>query len=360
MATISARINMRRGSKTSFEQTKNQLVAGEFGVTTDSPNRDVYISYGGGDVKHIIDESDVATQTDVGVVKVDGSTINVNGYGEISTPAYMKPDTGVPKSHLSASVQESLNKADSAIQDISMKQDKTDTSLETESTTIVGAINEVRSNLIQEGQTRSSTDELLQQDLDTKVTKVAAQTGNPFVYGRMNSEAGGTEGKFTLSDTVVSGCVVKRNGNQIKGVTPVSDNDVAVKSYVDTGDSTASTKVKQDLTSNNYEAPILFKANAQTTTATGQIFFDEVVRINPSTGNVTATTFTEGEDKLEDKYAQITYVETQIATKQNTLPNTTGGFKSLKVTDGVIEYGDAEINVATEQEIIEYLDIPVD
>ena len=47
-------------------------------------------------------------------------------------------------------------------------QRKTDTSLETEATTVVGAINELRTNLAQEGQARSTADTQLQQNIDTE------------------------------------------------------------------------------------------------------------------------------------------------------------------------------------------------
>jgi len=59
---------------------------------------------------------------------------------------YTKPATGIPKTDLSSDIQTSLDKADSAIQshqDISGKQNKIDSSLQTVSEQIVDAINEV-------------------------------------------------------------------------------------------------------------------------------------------------------------------------------------------------------------------------
>ena len=58
---------------------------------------------------------------------------------------YSKPGTGIPKTDLASDVQTSLGKADTAIQDISSKQDITDNSLETTNKTVPGAINEVNS-----------------------------------------------------------------------------------------------------------------------------------------------------------------------------------------------------------------------
>lgn len=58
---------------------------------------------------------------------------------------YNKPGTGIPKTDLASDVQTSLGKADTAIQDISSKQDITDNSLETTNKTVPGAINEVNS-----------------------------------------------------------------------------------------------------------------------------------------------------------------------------------------------------------------------
>ena len=58
---------------------------------------------------------------------------------------YDKPSVGIPKTDLANDVQTSLGKADTAIQDISSKQDITDNSLETTNKTVPGAINEVNS-----------------------------------------------------------------------------------------------------------------------------------------------------------------------------------------------------------------------
>ena len=58
---------------------------------------------------------------------------------------YTKPVNGIPKTDLSSEVQASLGKADSAIQDISGKQDITDNNLQTTNKTITGAINEIDS-----------------------------------------------------------------------------------------------------------------------------------------------------------------------------------------------------------------------
>ncbi|MCF0174637.1 MAG: hypothetical protein HUJ95_04770, partial [Bacteroidales bacterium] len=198
------------------------------------------------------------------------------------------------------------------------KQNKVDESLETVSTSIVGAINEVRSDLVQEGQMRVQADAVIMDDLDTKVDKVAAQSGNPFVYGRMSIEDGGAEGKFTMSSAVTNGAVVKRAGQQIKGVTPVSNDDLAIKSYVDSGDAVAKQYVKQDSTTIAYFAPILFKANDSTASATGQVYFNDKIRANPSTGEFKATAYIENGTTLSAKYASKTdiatlssYVDTQ-------------------------------------------------
>lgn len=59
---------------------------------------------------------------------------------------YSKPSGGIPKTDLSESVQASLDKANTAIQDISSKQNITDNNLDTTAKTIVGAINEVNGN----------------------------------------------------------------------------------------------------------------------------------------------------------------------------------------------------------------------
>lgn len=58
---------------------------------------------------------------------------------------YSKPSTGIPKTDLSNAVQTSLGKADTAIQDISGKQDITDNTLTTINKTVPTAINEVNS-----------------------------------------------------------------------------------------------------------------------------------------------------------------------------------------------------------------------
>ena len=156
-----------------------------------------------------------------------------------------------------------------------------------------------------------------QTDLNTalngKVDKVTGETTYDQVYVKTKT---GTQGVVSYSPSVANSTIVQRNGNQIKGVTPVSDNDVAIKSYVDTGDSTASTKVKQDLTSSDYEAPLLFKANAQTETVTGQVFFADGIRVNPSTDTLTATEFVEGDKPLDEKYCMTDNIATSEETVQ--------------------------------------------
>ena len=185
-------------------------------------------------------------------------------------------------------------------------QPKTDTSLETESTTIVGAINELRANLVQEGQTRASADNALQEELDTKVTSLPAQEGNPFVYGRMNSEAGGTEGKFTMSADVLAGCVVKRNGDKsILVRTDPTRNDEAVgKAYAE--------QVKQTQSTTNGYFPLIHKVNGDNAERIAQVYFNGKVAMNPSTGDVRATSFTENGTALASKYATMTYVDEKI------------------------------------------------
>ena len=200
------------------------------------------------------------------------------------------------------------------------KQDKEDETLETESTNIVGAINEIRANLEQEGQTRARADELLQEDIDTKVTSIPAQTGNPFVYGRMNSEAGGTEGKFTMSADVLTGCVVKRQGDSsiLVRATPTRDNEAIGKAYADL----AAQQVKQTQSTNNGYFPIIHKIDGTATERTGQVFFNSKVAMNPSTGNLKATSFTEDGTSLEDKYCQINDIATTDEVEQYLFPTT--------------------------------------
>ena len=185
-------------------------------------------------------------------------------------------------------------------------QPKNDTTLETESTTIVGAINELRANLVQEGQTRAAADNAVQEELDTKVTSIPAQEGNPFVYGRMNSEAGGTEGKFTMSADVVSGCVVKRNGDSsiLVRTSPTRDNEAVGKVYAE--------QVKQTQSTTNGYFPLIHKVNGDNAERIAQVYFNGKVAMNPSTGDVKATTFTEGGTALASKYATMTYVDEKI------------------------------------------------
>ena len=76
----------------------------------------------------------VITQLETKVDKVEGKQLSTEDFtaalktsleslpGEISG-RYVKPSEGIPKTDLSSEVQESLNKADSAIQDISSKVD---------------------------------------------------------------------------------------------------------------------------------------------------------------------------------------------------------------------------------------------
>lgn len=76
----------------------------------------------------------VITQLETKVDKVEGKQLSTEDFtaalktsleslpGEISGK-YVKPSEGIPKTDLSSEVQESLNKADSAIQDISSKVD---------------------------------------------------------------------------------------------------------------------------------------------------------------------------------------------------------------------------------------------
>lgn len=76
----------------------------------------------------------VITQLGTKVDKVEGKQLSTEDFtaalktsleslpGEISSK-YVKPSEGIPKTDLSSEVQESLNKADSAIQDISSKVD---------------------------------------------------------------------------------------------------------------------------------------------------------------------------------------------------------------------------------------------
>ena len=141
-------------------------------------------------------------------------------------------------------------------------------------------------------------------DLDTKVDKVAAQEGKPFVYGRMNIEAGGAEGKFTMDATAASSnTVVQRNGRgQICTAQPTDSNHATPKKYVDDADATASTKVKQEPTSVNQELAVILKGNNLAETATAQEYFNISIHANPSTGNLSAATFTEGGVKLSEKY----------------------------------------------------------
>lgn len=77
----------------------------------------------------------VITQLGTKVDKVEGKQLSTEDFttslkssleslpGEVSGK-YVKPSGGIPKTDLSSEVQESLNKADSAIQDISSKVDK--------------------------------------------------------------------------------------------------------------------------------------------------------------------------------------------------------------------------------------------
>ena len=185
-------------------------------------------------------------------------------------------------------------------------QPKTDTTLETESTTIVGAINELRANLVQEGQTRAAADNAVQEELDTKVTSLPAQSGNPFVYGRLKSEEGGDEGKFTMSADVVSGCVVKRNGDGsiLARTSPTRDNEAVGKAYAE--------QVKQSQSTTNGYFPLIHKVNGDNAERIAQVYFNGKVAMNPSTGDVKAISFTENGTALASKYATMTYVDEKI------------------------------------------------
>ena len=198
------------------------------------------------------------------------------------------------------------------------KQNKEDMTLETEATTIVGAINENRANLVQEGQTRAEADNLIWQDLDTKVTSIPAQEGNPFVYGRMNTEAGGTEGKFTMSADVLTGAVVKRNGDSsiLVRSSPTRDNEAIGKAYADL----AAQQVKQTQATNNLYFPLLHKVNSDSAERTAQVYFNTKVAMNPSLGDVKATSFTENGTSLANKYA----LKTSIPTATSQLTNDSG------------------------------------
>lgn len=59
------------------------------------------------------------------------------------TDYYQEPVGGIPETDLSSSVQASLGKADTAVQDVSDKQSITDNTLETTNKTVPSAINEV-------------------------------------------------------------------------------------------------------------------------------------------------------------------------------------------------------------------------
>ena len=155
-------------------------------------------------------------------------------------------------------------------------------------------------DLFQEGQTRMQADELIMEDLETKVTKVAAQSGNPFVYGRMSIEDGGTEGKFTMSVDPLAGVVVKRNGSgAIMGrANPSLDGELIRKDYADL----ASQKVKKEHTTVNGKCAVLLKENATTAVSTSQTYFDADVTVNPSTGQLDAKSLSESGVLLSSKY----------------------------------------------------------
>ena len=79
--------------------------------------------------------------------EVTESTVSGWGFTK-NTGTYTKPIGGIPKTDMSSEVQSSLEKADTAIQqhqDISMKQNIEDNSLNTNNKTIPTAINEVNS-----------------------------------------------------------------------------------------------------------------------------------------------------------------------------------------------------------------------
>ena len=153
-------------------------------------------------------------------------------------------------------------------------------------------------------ETRLTIDEA---ELSRKVDKIDAQESNPFVYGRMNTEAGGTEGKFTMCSTsALASTVAQRNAKgQIFTAAPEAGLHAATKAYVDSGDSTAATKVKQDHTAVDQELALILKGNNTPASATAPQYFNTGFHANPSTGILSAPKISEGGTLLSDKYKGV-------------------------------------------------------
>ena len=193
-------------------------------------------------------------------------------------------------------------------------QPKQDQSLETESDTIVGAINELREGLVQEGQTRMNNDNVLSQDVETRVEKVAAQSGYPFVYGRKSIEDGGTEGKFSMAmNEAAAATVVQRNGKgQIATASPELNNQATPKKYVDDAFGDAATKCRQENTAVNQSLAVIFKGNNRVEDVNAKEYYTTKIYGNPSTGVLYANGFKVGNVDVATTRLRYTYNEGSV------------------------------------------------
>lgn len=154
------------------------------------------------------------------------------------TDYYQKPSGGIPKADLTSEVQASLAKADSAIQDVSNKQNITDNNLQTTNKTITSAINEVNSiatNTSQEvvnarqstikDKTFASVDERIE-ELEVDINNIETATGH--VYGIRRKITNNSDSAWErLFDSVGKVATATKNGepvqNDFDGLAPWID-----------------------------------------------------------------------------------------------------------------------------------------
>ena len=184
---------------------------------------------------------------------------------------------------------------------------------------------------------KNAQGEMIVNGWDDKLDKVATTNTYDQVYAKTTA---GEQGMYSMGTAVASGLVVKRDGSGriLVNQNTSLDNEATSKKYVDTGDTTASGKTLQQYTTANVETALLVKGNNTTSDFTGLTYFNTQIHANPSTGNLTAPSFTEGDKKLEDKYEQLSNKVTNIddTATNSQYPSAKGVYDSQEMQNSII------------------------
>ncbi|MCF0190182.1 MAG: hypothetical protein HUJ96_02850 [Marinilabiliaceae bacterium] len=192
-------------------------------------------------------EGEVTIATDYGTIIGGGGSAEWGQIeGDINNQTDLKERLLSLQSAIGSEAIERVTEDTDLAQRISLKQEKIDNNLETEATSVVGAINEVRTNIIQEGQSRMQADNALSEGLEGKVDNYV---GNPtmngtYCYVYAKNGAAFANGARLLSNSALYGggkddrnSVVQRTGLNINTADATLDSHVPswgqTKQYTD-------------------------------------------------------------------------------------------------------------------------------